>query len=57
MITTKKTVEIDRDGTGYKLTVKKNFESYARKLKDMAKAGLAEVAVASDHLCLAGSEI
>ena len=25
------------DGTGYSLTVKKNYESYAQKLKDMAK--------------------
>ena len=25
------------DGTGYSLTVKKNYESHAQKLKDMAK--------------------
>ena len=25
------------DGTGYSLTVKKNYESYAQKLKDKAK--------------------
>ncbi len=37
MITTKESVGIDRDGTGYTLTVKKNYESYAQKLKDMAK--------------------
>jgi len=29
---------ITGDGTGYSLTVKKNYESYAQKLKDMAKA-------------------
>jgi len=28
---------ITGDGTGYLLMVKKNFESYAQKLKDMAK--------------------
>ena len=25
------------DGTGYSLTVKKNYESYAKRLKDLAK--------------------
>ena len=29
--------DITGDGTGYSLTVKKNYESYAQKLKDMAK--------------------
>ena len=27
------------DGTGYGLTVKKNYESYAQRLKDLAKEG------------------
>ena len=37
MITTKESVEIDRDGTGYTINVKKNYESYAQRLRDMAK--------------------
>ena len=31
---------ITGDGTGYSLTVKKNYESYAQKLKDMAKVSV-----------------
>ena len=37
MITTKESAEIDRDGTGYTINVKKNHESYAQRLRDMAK--------------------
>ena len=31
---------ITGDSTGYSLTVKKNYESYAQKLKDMAKVSV-----------------